>query len=89
MRTYEILVRSKVGSCRSVRDLRVRAGTKRPGPGLCHRPGVAGLWSCRRAGQWADLYPGEGPASYGLDSDKSIPASDGARLGRRMRITWQ
>lgn len=62
--------------------LRMVSGIKKLVPGcriFVTDAGSQGFGLAGEPGRWEDLYPGVNPAAHGLDPDKPVLASDGAR----------
>ena len=82
VRTYEIFGKQKGRVVPLAEILQVRAGIKQLTPGaqvLVADQESQGFGLGGEPGLWEDLYPGVDPALYGLDSDRPVLASDGAR----------
>ena len=82
MRTYEIFGTQQGRLVPLSALLRVRDGRKQLMPGaqvFVTDQASQGFGLAGEPGRWADLYPGEDPVRYGLDSDKPVLASDGVR----------
>jgi len=82
VRTYELFGRHKGLVVPLAEILQIRAGKKQLTPGaqvFLTDQETQGFGLGGEPGLWDDLYPGVDPALYGLDSDKPILASDGAR----------
>jgi len=82
VRTYELFGRHQGRLVPLAEILRIRAGIKQLTPGaqvLVSDQQSQGFGLGGEPGLWEDLYPGVNPVAYGLDSDKPVLASDGAR----------
>ena len=82
VRTYEIFGTQQGRLVPLSAILRVRDGRKQLTLGaqvFVTDQASQGFGLAGEPGWWADLYPGEDPARYGLDSDKPVLASDGVR----------
>lgn len=81
LRTYEIYGIEKGRVVPLSQILRIASGVRTLSPGA--RVFIAdaasqGFGLAGEPGMWEDLYPGVSPATYGLDADKPVLASDGA-----------
>ena len=82
VRTYEIFGTQQGRLVPLSAILRIRDGRKQLMPGaqvFVTDQASQGFGLAGEPGRWAELYPDEDPARYGLDSDKPVLASDGGR----------
>lgn len=79
--TYEIYGMERGRVVPLAQILRIVSGVRKLSPGarvFITDADSEGFGLAGEPGMWEDLYPGVSPASYGLDADKPVLASDGA-----------